>query len=157
LASLDRKGYARFGVRHAGRKVSWGAYKTAYLHFIGPIPEGLHLDHLCRVRCCVNPWHLEPVTCAENTRRGLSNGDTHYARAHPELLARGDRNGARKHIERMPRGEKNARAKLTEASVLEIRALHRTGKFFLKDLAEKFSTTISNASCIVRRKAWKHI
>lgn len=37
--------------------------------FVGPIPEGLHLDHLCRVRRCVNPAHLEPVTQAENNYR----------------------------------------------------------------------------------------
>src|SRR5690348_9305170 len=35
----------------------------------GPVPEGLELDHLCRVRWCVRPSHLEPVTPAENTRR----------------------------------------------------------------------------------------
>lgn len=35
------------------------------------MPEGLELDHLCRVRCCCNPSHLEPVTRAENIRRGL--------------------------------------------------------------------------------------
>jgi hypothetical protein len=42
---------------------------VAYLLTIGPIPEGLHLDHLCRNPPCVNPAHLEPVTCAENLRR----------------------------------------------------------------------------------------
>ena len=36
---------------------------------IGPIPQGLQLDHLCRVRACVNPWHLEPVTALVNSRR----------------------------------------------------------------------------------------
>ena len=38
----------------------------------GPIPEGLTLDHLCRVRACVNPAHLEPVTLRENTLRSPS-------------------------------------------------------------------------------------
>ena len=36
-----------------------------------PAPKGLHLDHLCRVRCCINPDHLEPVTSRENTLRGV--------------------------------------------------------------------------------------
>jgi hypothetical protein len=37
--------------------------------FVGPVPEGLELDHLCRVTTCVRPSHLEPVTTGENVRR----------------------------------------------------------------------------------------
>jgi len=48
------------------------AHRVVYEEMIGPIPEGLELDHLCRVRSCVNPAHLEPVTHAENMRRGNS-------------------------------------------------------------------------------------
>lgn len=47
------------------------AHRLAYNLYIGPIPNGLDLDHKCRVRCCVNPSHLEPVTRAENLRRGI--------------------------------------------------------------------------------------
>jgi len=47
-----------------------GAHIWAWNHLVGPVPDGLELDHLCRVRHCVNPDHLEPVTHAENTRRG---------------------------------------------------------------------------------------
>jgi len=46
------------------------AHRLAYETLIGSVQDGLVLDHLCRVRHCVNPAHLEPVTCAENTRRG---------------------------------------------------------------------------------------
>lgn len=48
------------------------AHRMAYELMIGPIPPGLQLDHLCRVRACVNPDHLEPVTKDENNRRGFS-------------------------------------------------------------------------------------
>ena len=47
------------------------AHRVSYEYHVGPIPEGLHIDHLCRVRNCVNPEHLEPVTHKENHRRGM--------------------------------------------------------------------------------------
>lgn len=45
-------------------------HRITYKHFIGDIPEGLGLDHLCRIRNCCNPWHLDPVDQKTNTRRG---------------------------------------------------------------------------------------
>lgn len=60
------------------------AHRAAYQLLVGPIPEGLHLDHLCRVRRCVNPAHLEPVTPKENARRGLRGAlKTHCPHGHP--------------------------------------------------------------------------
>lgn len=49
-------------------------HRIAYELLVGPIPKGLVLDHLCRTRRCVNPDHLEPVTIAENVRRGFRYG-----------------------------------------------------------------------------------
>ena len=45
------------------------AHRWAYERWVGSVPDGMQLDHLCRVRLCVNPAHLEPVTASENKRR----------------------------------------------------------------------------------------
>lgn len=77
IGATNSKGYGLVtveGTQHLAHRV---AYEAEY----GPIPEGHVLDHLCRVRNCVNPTHLQPVTIAENNRRGraaasLAVGDT---------------------------------------------------------------------------------
>lgn len=69
-AALDMAGYGCFGMATASGWRSRKAHRVAYELAVGPIPEGLHLDHLCRNRRCVKPAHLEPVTNAENARRG---------------------------------------------------------------------------------------
>lgn len=79
------------------------AHRFSYETFVGPIPKGMTIDHLCRVRNCVNPEHLEPVTPRENTLRGtapsaFNKTKTHCKKGH--LFAgnnlyvnpRGDRN-----------------------------------------------------------------
>lgn len=65
VGRLSPKGYGEFSYLSRCTR----AHRTAYLLFVGPIPDGLQLDHLCRVRHCVNPGHLEPVTCRENLLR----------------------------------------------------------------------------------------
>ncbi|GAA1888085.1 hypothetical protein GCM10009837_07400 [Streptomyces durmitorensis] len=62
---LSRDGYGRIYDEGKQRE----AYRVAYEQLIGLVPAGLELDHLCRVRRCVNPAHLEPVTPAVNKAR----------------------------------------------------------------------------------------
>ncbi|MFE4834445.1 HNH endonuclease [Arthrobacter sp. NPDC056691] len=86
-AALTEKGYGTFYFN--GQCV--GAHRWSWESVNGPVPDGLVLDHLCRVHDCVNPGHLEPVTIAENTRRAVAFGvygsanrnKTHCPRRHP--------------------------------------------------------------------------
>jgi len=63
---VGQKGYGRFVWQGRGTL----AHRVSYELHVGPVPDGLELDHLCREKSCVNPEHLEAVTHAENVRRG---------------------------------------------------------------------------------------
>lgn len=83
-ACVDRGGYGLFRFKGKSRK----AHRVSFeLHHGHPVPEGLELDHLCRVRSCVNPNHLDPVTHAENVTRGRGGWNmavkTHCPQGHP--------------------------------------------------------------------------
>ena len=65
---MNQIGYGRVHV-NGGRKT---AHRVAYELVCGKVPDGLDLDHLCRVRCCINPDHLEPVTRQVNAARGIA-------------------------------------------------------------------------------------
>lgn len=59
------------------------AHRVSYELFIGPIPTGMTLDHLCRNRACINPAHLEPVTLRENISRRQRPLKSHCPQGHP--------------------------------------------------------------------------
>lgn len=70
-------GYGKFSPTQKRNQFVY-AHRFAYETFIGPIADNMVIDHLCRVRCCVNPEHLEVVTRGENVRRG--HAPVHVAR-----------------------------------------------------------------------------
>lgn len=77
------------------------AHRASYRYFRGEIPEGLVIDHKCRNRACVNPWHMEVVTIGENVMRGetiaaRNVNKTECANGHPysgDNLFYGGKNG----------------------------------------------------------------
>lgn len=66
LGASTKGGYGLINVRQLNKC----AHRVSYETYIGPIPDGLTIDHLCRFTLCVNPAHLEPVSITENILRG---------------------------------------------------------------------------------------
>lgn len=75
---LNNQGYGHVG--YNGRQEY--VHRATYMALVGPIPEGLQIDHLCRKRACANPEHLEPVTQHENLLRGYWGARTHCKNGH---------------------------------------------------------------------------
>jgi hypothetical protein len=68
--ALDQHGYGRFRFRGPERRHETNAHRASWLAHRGDIPPELVVDHLCRNRACVNPWHLDIVTTQVNVQRG---------------------------------------------------------------------------------------
>ena len=87
MGATVRGGYGQFTASKehlaAGGKKHVYAHRFIYEWTLGPIPDGLTIDHKCRVRCCVNPDHLEAVPFLENIRRRPIGLKTHCAKGHP--------------------------------------------------------------------------
>lgn len=82
-------GYGRVDcwLKELNKSKTYLAHRVMYENCVGPIPEGLVLDHLCRNTICINPDHLEPVTVIENLMRGVGESaknkrKTHCIRGH---------------------------------------------------------------------------
>lgn len=163
----DRNGYGR---KHSKGTMCW-AHRVYYEQFVGPIPEGLDLDHLCSNPPCVNPEHLEPVTRAENTRRaferrGYGERDIRAARLRSEglkyaeiaeVLGLAGRESAHGVVKRaIAKGlispdDVPPRRLLSTDEREEIRDLYALG-VNQKELAEWYGIDSSHVSRIVNRK-----
>jgi HNH endonuclease len=94
MGALNWAGYGMFW--HEGRFVR--AHRISYIEHKGLIPAGLEPDHLCRVRCCINPHHLEAVTRKTNLNRGINHESTktHCPQGHPYDETNTYRSGTKK-------------------------------------------------------------
>jgi len=95
--SVGSHGYAQVGWHQDGSVRMTLCHRVAYAALVGPIPDGMTDDHLCRVRTCVNPAHLRLLTNVENARLNGQSTRTHCPHGHPydvtntRLDARGHR------------------------------------------------------------------
>jgi hypothetical protein len=77
-AAINSRGYGQWSVQGVSRST----HRVAYELLVGPIPEGLQIDHLCRNKRCCNPEHLEPVSALVNIHRRPDVHKSHCARGH---------------------------------------------------------------------------
>lgn len=93
---LDRYGYGQIEITRRPERRSTKAHIVAYEVFVGPIPSGHTIDHLCRNRACCNPDHLEVVTRKENIQRGIGYGRTGVKVAETHAVIGGNHPGRKK-------------------------------------------------------------
>lgn len=127
-ASKDRTGYGAIkvnGIKH-------GAHRVSYELYIGSIPPGMYVCHLCDNRGCVNPSHLFIGTQSDNVTDMVIKG-------------RCKSSG--------PLGEQSGQSKLTEDAVRDIRASQDTNSM----LAKKYGVSRRNIWSIRNMKTWKHV
>ena len=120
VGSIDKCGYGKTSGAYSL------AHRLSYAAFIGEIPKGLEVDHLCKQRCCVNPDHLEAVTHAVNVSRGdytsnHRNGrKTHCQKGHPL-------SGDNLYVERRNGVPVNRRCKACRSAVRHKKYMKRKG------------------------------
>lgn len=122
------RGYGQIRVKDKMKK----AHRVSYEEFIGPIPNGLLVRHVCNNTICLNPFHLLVGTHQDNSDDKLR-------------------------ANRQAKGADNGRAKLTEDQVREIRRLYETGRYSYSELARMFNVSKTPIHHIVNRQTWRHI
>lgn len=159
---LTRNGYGE--ISHGKLRTNALAHRLSYQLHKGPIPEGLDLDHLCRVRHCVNPSHLEPVSRRVNTLRGINPPaknamKTHCSKGHPfDLFNTLYRYNGRRYCRtcECPSGNHSPR-KLTPEKVTQIRELYATGNYTHVQLGGMFDVSDATISLVISRKHWAKV
>lgn len=165
-------GYGR--AKFSGRTSAVGAHRISYETHVGPIPDGMTVDHLCFNPPCVNPEHLRLLTRSENAKNQRDAHKTHCKWGHelsPENVRR-RRNGRRDcktcnrdrerlRAARIPRkgptrGERSPRAVLTEQDALAILRRHSAGES-MPALAHEHGVSRSAVSRLVAGRTWKHL
>jgi hypothetical protein len=132
--SKDRNGYGKMRFSHDGLRDEQLAHRISYTLFVGDIPEGMCVLHVCDNPFCVNPQHLWLGTMQDNSIDRSEKG-------------RGWR----------PIGELHHMSKLNDEDVIEMRRLYKTGDYRKRELALMFGVSFGCAKDVLSRRTWRHI
>lgn len=161
--SLDVLGYGRVWI---GNRKTKKAHRQYYERYVGLIPDGLTIDHLCRNKRCVNPAHLEAVSADENARRANSKLN-HDQRAEVQRLYERDGLSAREISKQFgvtvetvfivvrPIRKRNRSYRLTAEDVSVIRSTWATGEKTKTEIAKQFGVCFGTIHAILIEKNWK--
>lgn len=156
-AGRDKDGYGKFKARRRHLR----AHRVALFIATGEWPE--ETMHECdNPPCCrVGQGHIRAGTRVENradmkAKSRSALGDKNGKRTHPESIAYGDAHWSHRLPERVARGEENGYAKLTQESVLAIRAAHAAGDT-LRRIAKHYGVGPSTVHRVVNRLSWSHV
>jgi hypothetical protein len=138
----NRNGYGQWSFRSRPTVT----HRIAWMLTHGPIPEGMQVLHRCDVRLCCNPDHLFLGTTADNMRDKTEKG----------RQVRGEAHWARSQPEKVRRGETNNKAKLTDETVLSLRARYKAGGISYRKLAVEYGLNRTTVLRILQRKLWAH-
>jgi hypothetical protein len=130
IGAVLPSGYGQFALNRQRRSAT--THRIAYELTYGPIPSGLHVCHRCDNRLCVRPDHLFLGTNAENVRDAVSKN-------------------------RIRRGEQHPFARLTRATVRQIRTLYAAGGISQSQLASLLSLPRPTIAGVLQRRTWKHV
>lgn len=128
----NRRGYGVMVFKTGDKRARKLAHRVSYESHFGPIPEGMFVCHHCDNPGCIAPDHLFLGTDADNSDDKCRKG-------------------------RQNRGERHGAAKLTEASIEEIRSLYGRGGITQAELSARFNVDCSTISLAVRGKTWSHL
>lgn len=126
--SITSSGYGKIAVG-GGNRALVVAHRAMYESLVGPVPDGADLDHLCRIRRCINPRHLDPVTRSINICRAYRSANRY--------------------------GEHHHQARLTAVQVREIR--ERAPTESQHALAATYGVSQTSIGNILRGKTWSEI
>ena len=136
-------------------RTALSAHRAAYETWVGPIPKGHQVQHLCdgfydsrdiSYRRCIEPTHLTTGTHTQNSAHMTESG----------RAATGERHGSRTHPESRVHGEAARNSRLQEAEVRLILSRYATGELHT-DLSREYGVSESTVRDILRRRTWKHI